>query len=275
MRTSTAVKIAIGLGVVVWTARRSDAVNLVRRSVPGLMDKVSSDQVVKSTPEVVLKGIQGTYGRYARWYDASMSAMALGQERVLRREAVARLRPAVGETVLDVACGTGANFPYLQEAIGPTGRIIGIDLTEGMLEQARERVRREGWQNVTLVQGEAARLELTEPVDAVLCTLAIGLIPERKQALRRMVETLKPGGRILIADAKLVEGRFAFVANALMKAVGRPWLPSSSSDAYWAARPWEDLRELVGEIEYGELFGGAIYYAVGARTTQLSTNETS
>lgn len=61
-----------------------------------------------------------------------------------------------GDLVVDIGCGTGLNFPWLQEAVGPQGSIIGVDLTNAMLEQARLRVAKEGWKNIELVQADAA-----------------------------------------------------------------------------------------------------------------------
>lgn len=252
MGARTGLGVAIGLGTAAWVAAR-----LARQS--------RSHCSLGTSPEVALQSVRSTYDRYAPWYDAAVSVMALGQERVFRQEAVLLLRPPVGATVLEVACGTGANFPYLEQIIGPAGRVVGLDCAEGMLKQARNRVVRHGWRNVSLMQGDAADLELDEPVDAILCVLAIGLIPDRKEALRRMVTSLRPGGRILIADARLVDGARNSMVNVLMRVIGRPWLPSSTGEAYWAARPWEELRQLLGLIEYRELFGGAIYCAVGTK----------
>jgi len=77
-----------------------------------------------------------------------------------------------------------------------------VDYSNAMLERARERVRREGWKNVELVWADAAGIELEEKVDAALCTLAIGVIPDYRRALERMVALVKPGGRLALGDAK-------------------------------------------------------------------------
>jgi len=62
----------------------------------------------------------------------------------------------MGDTVIDMACGTGLNFSLLQKAVGPGGRIVGVDLTDAMLARAQDRIKANGWSNVSLVQADAA-----------------------------------------------------------------------------------------------------------------------
>ncbi|MFQ6059098.1 MAG: class I SAM-dependent methyltransferase [Anaerolineae bacterium] len=69
--------------------------------------------------------------------------------------------------MLDLACGIGVSFPLIEAAVGPGGRLIGFDYTPAMLDQARAQVEAHGWENVVLMQGDAAKLSLPEPVDAV------------------------------------------------------------------------------------------------------------
>src|SRR5262249_52309762 len=70
----------------------------------------------------------------------------------LRARAVERLRLRAGQTVIDVACGTGLTFALIEERIGPHGRLIGVDLSPEMLSHARERVAINGWRNVRLIE---------------------------------------------------------------------------------------------------------------------------
>ena len=72
--------------------------------------------------------------------------------RAQRRQAVKVLRLRPGDTVVDIACGTGQNFPLIERVIGPQGQIVGVDLTDAMLAQAQRRIERNGWTNIELVQ---------------------------------------------------------------------------------------------------------------------------
>lgn len=122
----------------------------------------------------------------------------------LTEEDFQRLRPAVealrlqsGSTVVDLGCGTGLNLSLLQTAVGPDGRIIGVDLTPDRLEEAVERVRSAGWTNVEFVQADMASYRFPSDVDGVLSTLAITITPSYDDVIHRAAEALRPGGRVL------------------------------------------------------------------------------
>src|SRR5580704_13107105 len=98
-----------------------------------------------------------TYRKKAKHYDfTSRLYPAPGYpQRAQRLEAVQALGLHAGDSVIDIACGTGLNFPLIEEAIGPSGRILGVDLTDAMLAQAQDRIKTNGWSNISLVQSDA------------------------------------------------------------------------------------------------------------------------
>ena len=144
-----------------------------------------------------LTAVTTFYGRLARIYDlvATYTPGIPG----LRRRAVAALDLEPGDTVVEMGCGTGANLPYLRERVGETGRVVGIDLTPGMLARARRRVDRNGWQNVHLARADADDPPVTQ-ADAVLATFVVGMLADPTAAIERW-GTLAPGGRIALVDA--------------------------------------------------------------------------
>lgn len=102
-----------------------------------------------------------------------------------------------GQAVLDVATGTGVLIPHLLEAIGPSGRITGLDLSRGMLEMAR---RKAFPPNVTLVQANVHNIPLPETsFDRVICNAALPHFEDFPQSLKEMVRILKPGGVLVIS----------------------------------------------------------------------------
>lgn len=92
------------------------------------------------------------YRKRAKRYDLSVQIYPFLGFRIdhYRRETVSELRLRPGDTIIELGCGTGLNFPYLERAVGSEGKIIGVDLTDSMLAVAKDRVESEGWGNVTL-----------------------------------------------------------------------------------------------------------------------------
>src|SRR5512146_3145456 len=157
--------------------------------------------------------IEHRYQQWARVYDWLTPMYLLGAEKRLRKESIALLHLQPGQAVLDIACGTGRNFAGILEKIGPSGRLVGVDYTGAMLARAQARTRREGWQNVELIQADAARILLDQKFDAALSTLAMGVIPDYRGTLERMQAQLKPGGWLVVGDAKLSSGRSGRLLN--------------------------------------------------------------
>ena len=201
--------------------------------------------------------IERLYQSWAKVYDWLTPIYILGNENRLRRETIGSLRLQPGQTVLDIACGTGRNFPLILEKIGPSGKLVGVDYTSAMLDRARKRVKREGWENVELIRGDAARIDLERKFDAALCTLAIGVIPDYRGALYRMVAHVKPGGWLAIGDAKRSSGWNGFVFNWLAELLGY------GAAEVMSRRPWESLQEMLIDFHYKEWFSGFFYVAAG------------
>ena len=201
--------------------------------------------------------IEHTYQNWARVYEWLTPIYLLGNEKRLRRETITALRLQPGQTVLDIGCGTGRNFPLILKKIGPTGKLVGVDYTADMLARARERVEREGWKNVELVRDDAARIDLGQTFDAALSTLAISVIPDDHGALDRMRAHVKPGGRLAIGDAKRSSrwyGRpFNWVANLL----------GAGAAGMMSRNPWEHLEVMLNDFHYAEWFMGFFYVAGG------------
>jgi ubiquinone/menaquinone biosynthesis C-methylase UbiE len=208
-----------------------------------------------------------TYRKKARHYDVTSRLYpAPGYpQRSQRLRAVQALRLRPGDSVVDVACGTGLNFPLLEEAIGPEGRIVGVDLTDAMLAQAERRVETSGWSNVALVQADAAEFEFPAGVDAILSTYALTQVPECGQVIARGAAALAAGGRWVVLDLKAPDAAPRWLAQ-LGVAVARPF---ASIEEWMARRPWEVIRtameEELAELSWTELFFGTAFLAAGSR----------
>ena len=186
-----------------------------------------------------------------------------------RRRAVQELRIGPGDTVVDMACGTGLNFRLLEEAIGPEGRIVGVDLTDAMLDQAQQRIETNGWSNVSLVQADAAEFDFPGGVDAILSTYAMTQVPECREVIARGAAALSGGGRWAVLDLKVPDRTPRWLAHLGIATVR----PFASIEDWVARRPWEAIRagmqETLTDVSWTELFFGTAFLACGQRTGEL------
>lgn len=155
-----------------------------------------------------LERVEKAYRRVgSRWAWNTLSFAGFqGWEPSIRKRTVEHLGLQPGDAVLDVACGRGSNFPYLQRAVGEGGRIVGVDYSATMLAGAEELVRKKGWSNVELVRGDAAEMAYDGAFDGAICTVAMTVIPRWQEALGRMAGAVRPGRRIAIMDGRRLTG---------------------------------------------------------------------
>ncbi len=207
-----------------------------------------------------------TYRRKAKHYDVVSRLYPVPgyPQQAQRRRAVQALRLRPGATVVDVACGTGQNFPLIERAIGPGGRIVGVDLTDAMLAQAQRRIERNGWSNVSLVQADAADYAFPAGIDAVLSTYALSHLPDCGDVIARGAAALARDGRCVVLDLKAPDDTHPMLAR-LGTALGRPF---GSIDEWLARRPWEGVRasmqEALGDLLWSELCFGTAFLAAGS-----------
>jgi S-adenosylmethionine-diacylgycerolhomoserine-N-methlytransferase len=178
-----------------------------------------------------------------------------------REAAFELLNLPAGSHVLDLGCGTGLNFAGLQRMIGPTGSITGVDASPQMLEQARRRADRAGWDNVTLVAADATALTSADlgkraPFDAALSTYALSLMTPWQAALDSMIAHTREGGVVAVVDMQRPVGRAA-VWTPLAK------LACRLGGADIEAHPWTAMTPLLHDLSTRAVRGGHIQVRVG------------
>ncbi len=210
-----------------------------------------------------------TYRKKAKHYDVISRFYPVPgyPQRAQRLGAVRALGLRPGDSVVDIACGTGLNFSLIQQAIGPEGRIVGVDLTDAMLVQARHRAETNGWSNVRLVQADAAEFEFPTEVDAILSTYAMTQVPGCGDVITHGAAALRAGGRWVVLDLK-APGNAPRWLTQLGLALVRPFGPGSL-DEWVVRRPWEAIRAAMDDtltgLSWTELLFGTAFLAVGSR----------
>lgn len=205
--------------------------------------------------------IQSIYDNWAARYDSSLSIFKLigFRYRTYRKEAIARLKLNSGNTVIDLGCGTGLNFDLLEKKIGPEGTLIGVDLSESMLEKARRRVQRKGWRNVTLTRADMADFVIPQHTDAVLSTAALTMSPKYDQIIQYVANTLEAGKRMSIFEFKKPERWPEWLVRLTIKLLK----PYGVRPEHTKRTPWLSMEKHFPESSMKEYYFGAVYVATG------------
>jgi ubiquinone/menaquinone biosynthesis C-methylase UbiE len=165
--------------------------------------------------------IDRLYRAVAGIYPAYVTIGSLGAFPALYRRAAAALRLRPGDTVFDLCCGTGLMIPHLAAAVGPQGRIVGIDRSSAMLRQARLLAQRQRIGTVEFLQCDLAHFRPDRTVDAAISCIALSCIPDCEAILRNIIRSVRPGGRIVVVDSFLNHGRWYFpLGNLFSRAKG-------------------------------------------------------
>lgn len=198
------------------------------------------------------------YRRRARSYDYELLAFE-----PVRRRAVQALALRPGQTVLDVACGTGLSLPLLAEAVGPRGHVIGIEQSPEMIERARQRTRLAHWRQVTLIQDSAEGARWYRHADAALFMFTHDVL-QSDAALANMLAHLKPGARVAAAGLQWAPA-WALPLNLFVLGAAL----YSVTTLAGLDQPWQRLARHLDDLRLEPMLAGAVYVATGrVRTSQ-------
>jgi ubiquinone/menaquinone biosynthesis C-methylase UbiE len=161
------------------------------------------------------------YEGRARWYDWAnrIAALLRGVSGIReRRKAVRHLGLTPGDRVLEVSVGTGTNLPLIAEHVGPTGRLVGLDISPAMLARCRQKLRH-GSRETDLVEGEAAHLPFADHAfDAVFHHGGIAEFGDRRGAIEEMMRVAKPSAKVVICDAGVpTDRKLPLMSRLLMR----------------------------------------------------------
>ncbi|KLU60014.1 demethylmenaquinone methyltransferase [Peptococcaceae bacterium CEB3] len=146
--------------------------------------------------------VKETFNTIAKRYDFMNSVMTWGMDKRWRRRVVECVGAGEGTHMLDVCCGTGQLSLALARAVGPRGKVTGLDFSENMLSKAREQLRCVSWpQRVEFLRGDALALPFAdESFDGATVGWGLRNLPDLRLGIREMARVVKPGAKVVSLD---------------------------------------------------------------------------
>lgn len=168
-----------------------------------------------------------------------------------------------GDQVLVFCCGTGLDFPHILKNIGSEGKIVGVDFSSIMLEKAKEKIEKENWTNIELIEADITKFESISDTkfDVGVCTLGMSIIPEYKTAYSNLVSNIKKDGKIIIGDMQLASGWLASLnpfTIFLSKKYGGTFEGHKNS-----LELYKIMKKELSDVKKKEFFFKAYYYCIG------------
>jgi demethylmenaquinone methyltransferase/2-methoxy-6-polyprenyl-1,4-benzoquinol methylase len=212
----------------------------------------SADSALAAYPLAQRIPRQPAYSEDACSYDARTAAF-----QAYRQAIVEALPVGPGQVVLDVGCGTGLCCGMLVDKVGSQGGVVGIEESPEMAAIARERVAREGWRNVTIVQSGAEDARIEDTADAALFC-AVHDILQSPDALQNVMGQLRPDAQVAAGGGKWAAPWLVGV-NMQARMLHAPYVRNFEG----FDRPWHHLEPLIEDVQLREVAFGSGYVLTG------------
>lgn len=187
----------------------------------------------------------------------------------LRRKAVAALQLSKGSRALDVGCGTGGTFPYLLDAVGEAGEVVGVEISPEVADAARKRIEVNRWANAHLVVGDARSVVLSGKFDGMVMFGAPDVYAS-PHALMNLLPYLNDNATLVAFGSKLTNRRFGRFLNAITTSLMRL---SFASTPKLTLEPWSLLQAYSTELKVEEYVFGCFFLASCALSPSLVGEE--
>jgi demethylmenaquinone methyltransferase/2-methoxy-6-polyprenyl-1,4-benzoquinol methylase len=178
----------------------------------------------------------------------------------VRQRAVELLKLQEGDRVLDMSCGLGGSFPYLVHAVGPSGQVVGVEISPVISVNARRRIEKNGWRNVELIQADARTVHLTGKFDGLLLFATDVIFLE--DALENIFPHLKDGARVVLFGGKTLSDRLGKIWNPVLRMLFNFTFSTTPRPDF--KEPWRMVAKRVEKLDIEDCFLGLMFLASGS-----------
>jgi SAM-dependent methyltransferase len=179
----------------------------------------------------------------------------------LRAKATRSMALRAGDRVLDVGCGMGGSFPFLADAVGPTGEVLGVEISPPTVANAQRRIDANRWAHVHVVQAAAQSVRLEGSYDGLIMFAAPDVYASAP-ALENILPHLRVGARIALFGAKRTNTSAGKLLNPMLRAIVSRL--SFDTTPLPDAEPWRLIGAVTEGLEIHEYFFGSMFLAVGS-----------
>lgn len=178
----------------------------------------------------------------------------------VRQKAVKSLNLKPGSRVLDVGCGPGGSFPYLVHSVGSSGEVVGVEISPQISINARNRIARNKWENVEVIEAAAQNVQLKGMFDGLLMFAAPDVYAS-EEALENIFPHLKDNARVAAFGAKFSRNRLGLIMNPVLRMLYKLSFSTTPSPNY---EPWHLLAKRIQKLKVEEYFLGSMFLASGS-----------
>ncbi len=202
-----------------------------------------------------IREVRVAYRKAVPLYDLMNQLYFFGRDKRFRLALVERLNLKPDNVVLNLCCGTGLDFPYLLQKLEDPGRLLGVDLSSEMLQQAK---RKFGSKCINMVMSDAAHLPFRDQTfDAILVSFCLRLVPAYEESIKETARVLRPAGRIGVLANNKPSGTLRLLGIMLTKVIGAMVKVDFEIDLY------EPFFKRFMIVEDREMHGGLVRFLVG------------
>ena len=215
------------------------------------------------------KTVEDAYQKNAKYYDLALKVfyplvgLKIGE---YRKKAVSYLALKKGDFVIDLGCGTGLCFRLLVEKIGPSGKLLCVDISSEMLSAAEEKVKLAGWRNVELVHSDIEDFDLPGQISGLISTGVFGYLGEREQVLNSICKSLLDKGRVVIVDGKRPQDWPPFLFKLFVKISS----PYGLTESYFDNDTPDLVSRIFHNVAFEEMYGGLLYMTAGEKRVKAA-----